>query len=518
MSEYGLWSLVPPILTVILAIATRNIIVALLLGIFSGSLILSGFNPFVDILDVIEGRIFVQTSSSSNIQVLLVIMCIGGFVKLLEVSGGANAFAKGMVGVISSKKRAQFSTWLAGIAIFFTDSGNALIVGPLFRPIYRELQICKEKFAYILDSTSSPICILIPFIGWGAYIMGLIDQAYLDNGLTESSFSVLINVIPFQFYAWLTLAAVPIIIWTNRDFGAMRLAQEKYLASELESEAQNEKTNEKKSAEKETTQISTDKTNANIETPPLSLFLAPLTILLGIIGGFLTWYAIEDSLTSSHIRSTLILAYVAAGTSSALLMLKHQQVALGDSLNTFVKGTESMVFVVIILIFAWCLGSVIKDLGTAATISALVGDSIPPAAFPAIVFILGGIVSLSTGSSWGTFAILLALAIPVANDIGAPLYLTVAAVLSGGLFGDHTSPISDTTVLASLAADCPHVDHVTTQFYYALITGGITFFTYLLAGYHPSPWILIPAVIVLFVTIQVIMRKWGASSDALVKA
>jgi len=493
MSEYGLWSLLPPILTVILAIMTRNIILALLLGIFSGSLILSGFNPFVAILDVIEERIFVQTSSSSNIQVLLVIMCIGGFIKLLDVSGGANAFAKGMIGIISSRKRAQFSTWLAGIAIFFTDSGNALIIGPLFRPIYRELKICKEKFAYILDSTSSPICILIPFIGWGAYIMGLLDQAYLDNGLTESSFTVLINVIPFQFYAWLTLAAVPIIIWTNRDFGPMRLAQKNYLASEIK---------------EETPKVT------EVEAPPLSLFIVPLTVLLGLIAGFLTWYAIEDSLTSSHIRSTLILAYVSAGTSSALLMLKYQKVSLNDSLNTFIKGTESMIFVVIILIFAWCLGSVIKDLGTAATISALVGDSIPPAALPAIVFILGAIVSLSTGSSWGTFAILLALAIPVANNIGAPLYLTVAAVLSGGLFGDHTSPISDTTVLASLAADCPHVNHVTTQLYYALITGGITFFTYLLAGYYPSPWILIPAVLVLFFTIQLIMGKWGAITDS----
>jgi Na+/H+ antiporter NhaC len=163
MNEYGLWSLVPPILTVVLAIWTRNIIVSLLMGIFFGSLILSNFNPFVAVLDVIEDRIFVQTSSSSNIQVLLVIMCIGGFIKILEESGGANAFAKGMTAIISSKKRAQFSTWLAGIAIFFTDSGNALIIGPLFRPIYKELKICKEKFAYILDCKSIHECKLILF-------------------------------------------------------------------------------------------------------------------------------------------------------------------------------------------------------------------------------------------------------------------------------------------------------------------------------------------------------------------
>ncbi|MFT6752574.1 MAG: Na+/H+ antiporter NhaC, partial [Candidatus Azotimanducaceae bacterium] len=285
MNEYGLWSLVPPILTVVLAIWTRNIIVSLLMGIFFGSLILSNFNPFVAILDVIEGRIFVQTSSSSNIQVLLVIMCIGGFIKTLEESGGARAFAKGMTTIISSKKRAQFSTWLAGIAIFFTDSGNALIIGPLFRPIYKELRICKEKFAYILDSTSSPICILIPFIGWGAYIMGLIEQTYMENGLTESSFTVLISAIPYQFYAWLTLAAVPIIIWTNRDFGPMKTAQQDYLVYDDLTEPE---------------EVENDVASTS-PPPKLSLFIAPLTILLGLVAGFLIWYASIDELTSSHI-------------------------------------------------------------------------------------------------------------------------------------------------------------------------------------------------------------------------
>ncbi|MFT5212280.1 MAG: Na+/H+ antiporter NhaC [Flavobacterium sp.] len=186
---------------------------------------------------------------------------------------------------------------------------------------------------------------------------------------------------------------------------------------------------------------------------------------------------------------------------------------MSDSLATFIKGTESMVFVVVILIFAWCLSSVIKDLGTAATISALIGDTIPPAALPAIVFILGAIISIATGSSWGTFAILLTLAIPVANNIDAPLYLTVAAVLSGGLFGDHTSPISDTTVLASIAADCPHVNHVTTQFYYAMITGCVSFAAYLVAGYYPTPWILLPALIILYILIQIVMKRFGAPMD-----
>jgi Na+/H+ antiporter NhaC len=491
MNDYGLLSLLPPVLTVVLAMWTRNIIVSLSMGVFSGSLILTGFNPFYATLDLIEQRVFVQIASPSNIQIIFTMMAIGGFIKLLEVSGGAKAFAKGTTSVISSSRRAQFSTWVSGMAIFFTDSGNALIIGPLFRSIFRELKICKEKLAYILDSTAAPICILIPFIGWGAYIMGLIEQAYVDTGLTETSLSVLLNVLPYQFYAILTLTAVPFFIFSGRDFGPMKKAQEQYNPVELSE---------------------TDADAAEVEAPPLSLFVVPLVILLGTIALLLSWFAINDDLTSTHVRSTLTIAYMAASMACAMLMYKHQETSLNDSLATFIEGTQSMVFVVMILILAWSLSSVIKDLGTALTISQLIGEGLNPSILPALVFILGAIISLATGSSWGTFAILMALAVPVAFNIGAPLYLTVAAVLSGGLFGDHTSPISDTTVLASIGADCAHIDHVSTQFYYAMVPGSIAFLAFLLAGFYPTPWITLPAIIVLFFAIQIIGRKFGSSS------
>lgn len=495
MSEYGLLSLLPPILTVILAMWTRNIIVSLSLGVFCGSLILTGYNPFYATLDLIENRVFVQISIPSNIQIIFTMMAIGGFIKLLEVSGGAKAFARGMTRVISSKQRAQFSTWLAGLSIFFTDSGNALIIGPLFRPIFRELKICREKLAYILDSTAAPICILIPFIGWGAYIMGLIEQAYIDTGLTESSLSVLLNLMPYQFYAILTLAAVPFFIIGGRDFGPMKKAQYEYQPA----------------VNPGTTEDMPQDITEDTTTPPLSLFVVPLTILLVLIAGLLSWHAANNELTSIHVRSTLTIAYIAASLACAYLMFRHEEISLTESLKTFVKGTETMVFVVIILILAWSLSSVIKDLGTAQTISVLIGQGLNPAILPALVFLLGAVISLATGSSWGTFAILMALAVPVAHNIGAPMYLTVAAVLSGGLFGDHTSPISDTTVLASIGADCPHINHVTTQFYYAMLTGSVAFLTFLLAGFFLTPFIIIPAVIVLFIVIQVITRKYGSA-------
>ena len=492
MSDYGLLSLLPPILTVILAIWTRNILFSLGLGVFTGSMILSGYNPFRATLDMIETRIFVQISVPSNIQIIFTMMAIGGFIRLLEISGGARAFARGMTRFIGNAARAQTSTWMAGLAIFFTDSGNALIIGPLFRSIYAELQICREKLAFILDSTASPVCILMPFIGWGAYIMGLIDQAYLDAGIIEPALTVLLNVLPYQFYAIFTLLAVPFFILSGRDFGPMAKAQAACQAQLPE------------------VAVADPKPDADLPPTPLALFVVPLSILLGSIGVLLGYFALQDDLTSIHVRSTMTIAYVAAAVASAVLMLRYQQVSLDSSMKSFIKGAETMVFVVIILILAWSLSSVIKDLGTAQTLAQLVGQEVNPALLPAIVFVLGAVISIATGSSWGTFAILMTLAVPVAVAVDAPLYLTIGAVLSGGLFGDHTSPISDTTVLSSIGADCPHIDHVTTQFYYALLTGSVALLTFVAAGLLGTVWVAIGGLALLFSAIWLLGRRPGS--------
>jgi Na+/H+ antiporter NhaC len=195
-------------------------------------------------------------------------------------------------------------------------------------------------------------------------------------------------------------------------------------------------------------------------------------------------------------------------------MYHYQKVGVDASLGNFIKGAETMVYVVVILILAWSLSSVIKELGTAQTLSTLIGQEMEPALLPAIVFVLGAIISIATGSSWGTFAILMTLAVPVAVNVGAPLYLTIGAVLSGGLFGDHTSPISDTTVLASIGADCAHIDHVSTQLYYALATGMTAFVTFIAAGILDSAWVGIVGLGVLFLVIFMLGRKSTSSLAA----
>ena len=510
MNDYGILSLVPALLTIAVAFYSKNVLLALVSGIISGSLILAGFNPLYAMQIAIENQVLKEVVNGTQIQVVLVIFIIGGFVKLLEVSGGAGAFARKASSIVTSRSKAQVIVWFSGLGIFFTDSGNSLIIGPLYRSVFDEFKICREKLAYILDTTSSPISILIPFISWGAYIMSLIEKSYAEIGLSEDSFTVLIKVIPYQFYAFLALATVPIIIFIRKDYGPMKVAQARYLEKMAADNAApikempRDKPIEDKPREDE----------AEITEDRVEIFLYPLGVMLLLIAGLITWHATHGGINSVHIRSTMIIGYLSASLTCAEMMRRYRSTSYTQSLGVFIKGAESMVYISIVLVLAWSLGSVNADVHTADYIASLIGDSLAPMYFPMIVFVLGAIISLSTGSSYGTFAILMTIAVPVGFDLGASMYLTIAAVLSGGLFGDHVSPISDTTVLASVGAECPHLDHVSTQAAYAGVTGLVAFIAYGLAGAYESRMVLPIAIVMLFLSMYFLMRMFGEPSES----
>ena len=496
MNDYGFLSIVPPILTIIVALYSKNVIVALVVGILSGSLIITGFSPFDALFDAVENQVLAEFTNGTQSQVLITMMVIGGFVKLLEVSGGAKAFAERMLKIVSTRAKAQLLAWTSGLAIFFTDSGNSLIIGPLYRSVFDEFRLCREKLAYILDTTSSPISILIPFIGWGAYIMSLIEKTYAEVGLTENEFTVLIKVIPYQFYAFLALLTVPIVIMTGKDYGPMRRIQAEYDKTTARFDSNN-------AGENPTEAGTANKT-------PVGMFLYPLGVMLTLVTVLISWHATHDGITGPHIRSTLIISYLTASLTCMELMRRHQGRGYTEMLGDFVKGAESLVYVSIVLVLAWSLSSVTSDIKTADYLASLISGSVAPAYFPMLVFALGALISLSTGSSYGTFAILMAIAVPVGFELGASMYLTIAAVLSGGLFGDHCSPISDTTVLASVGADCNHLSHVTTQGAYAGLTGLITIIAYWMAGIYETPYVLLIAIVLLFISMNMVMRIFGS--------
>ena len=503
MDSYGILSLAPPVLSIFLALFTRNVILSLVAGTFVGALIITEFNPFFAVVNLMEEHVFVQIANGPNNQILIVMLCIGGFVQLIERSGGASAFSTIIVKYISDPKRGQLAAWIAGLSIFFTDSGNALIVGPLFRPIFKKLKICKEKLAYIIDTTAAPVSILVPFIAWGVYIMGLIGNAYTELGLTDQPYEVLLNVWPYQFYAILSLLAIPMLLSTGKDIGPMAKAQAKYNQAI---------SNQSINSQAEQQDIIVDgeviKTNSTLAT-----FIMPLAVMLISLTIFISYFAFTEGVRGIHVNSGICLSYIFASLSCAYIMHKQNQTPYQKSLNHFIRGMEKLVSVCLILVLAWALSSICKELDTGNYLASLIGDSISPSLFPALVFIIGALMSFATGSSYGTFAILMISVVPVAHSLDASLTLTIAAVLSGGLFGDHTSPISDTTVVASMGADCKHIEHVSTQLYYSSFVGLMTLIAFIITGFYQSWYVILMMILLQFIIITVVMKQFGKDNS-----
>ncbi|MFQ3221023.1 MAG: Na+/H+ antiporter NhaC [Paraglaciecola sp.] len=498
MENYGILSIVPPVLSIFLAVFTRSVILSLVAGTFVGAFIINGYNPFFAVVNLMENHIFVQVSNSANNQILVVMLCIGGFVQLIERSGGASAFSTIIVKYISDPKRGQLAAWTAGLSIFFTDSGNALIVGPLFRPIFQKLNICKEKLAYIIDTTAAPVSILVPFIAWGVYIMSLIGNAYAEIGLTDQPYEVLLSVLPYQFYAILSLLAIPMLLSTGKDIGPMAKAQAKYNQSMS-----------KQPLAQENITLEGELINTN---STLATFIVPLAVMLTSLVIFISYFAYTEGVRSIHVNSGICLSYIFASLSCAYMMRRQSKTPYQKSLNHFIRGMEKLISVCFILVLAWSLSSICKELDTGMYLASLIGDSISPSLFPALVFLIGALMSFATGSSYGTFAILMISVVPVAHSLDASLTLTIAAVLSGGLFGDHTSPISDTTVVASMGADCNHIEHVSTQFYYASFVGVMTFIAFIISGFYQSSLVILMMILLQFILITCVMKRFGKAN------
>lgn len=495
--NYGILSLLPPIVAVIMAIKSKNVILSLFCGGFVGTLIFCSGNPFLAVKSIIGDYFFVQLTDSYNAGVIVLVIFIGGFIKMMEKSGGAEAFSQSVYRFVNTKFKAQICAWAGGIVIFFSDLGTPLLVGPVFRPLFDKLKISREKLAWILDSTSSPIAIMIPFIGWGVYIMGLIQAEFANLHIAESDYTTFVHAIPFQIYAILAVVMIPLVAATKKDFSQMKKAEQE--AAFREYSFENVETNRQETGEY-------SKSNAR-----------PLMVILPIIVVFATLFITLAPLgfpfkkvDGNEFRVALTMGYFFGAVVLMILIRVYKVQTFNDTFKIYVQGMKGMTDVAITLILAWSLGSMISALGTAKFIvAAMKSIQFSGALVPAAIFIFGAFVSFSTGSSWGTFAIMMPLAIPMAHAFAIPYAIAVGAVLSGGLFGDHCSPISDTTILSSTGAGCDLVDHVKTQLPYACVNGIIAFCAFILAGITKSPFVTVLAVVVLFVIITV----WGRIGD-----
>lgn len=445
-------SVLPPVAAIIVAVWSRNVYWALGLAILLSETLQVGFNPALGALGSID-RATGVFADPGNTRILLFCLIIGALIAYLERAGAFAAMVSWLMrsGVASGPKRASGVTAIAGVILFIETNISLLATGLLGKPLFDKVRLSRTRLAYIIDSTCAPVSVLILLNGWGAFVLGLLAT----NGV-EAPLGVLIGSIGLNFYAFLTLALVFFTVVTNKSFGPMRVFDA--AASERAGE------------------------DDDPEPQPggLLTFILPMLVLVGGSISFMWWTGNGNILAGSG--SKAILWSVILATAVAFLLATRNPSLRGTLLDTGFEGMGKLLPAVIIIFMALALGDSLKALGTGIFLSNLASSLPAPWLIPAALFLTACITSFTTGTSWGTFGILIPVAIPLAVGAGIPLPLVIAAVMGGGVFGDHCSPISDTTIIASLASGCDHLDHVRTQLPYALLAGGAATMLYVAAG------------------------------------
>ena len=530
--EFGIFTLIPPIVAILLAFITKNVVISLFIGVLSGGFILNltGFNVFGALtqafLDFIN-RALNSLSDPWNAGIVMQVLVIGGVINLVAKMGGAKAIAEALAKKAKTAKSAQLITWFLGICVFFDDYANSLIVGPIMRPVADKMKISRERLAFIIDATAAPIAGLAIISTWIGLEVSLISEGFESIGVEASGFGVFLQTIPYRFYNILILAFIVITIITLREFGPMRKA-------EISARKLKDLTNE----EIAVTSSHMDELEPK-EGVKLSIWNAIVPIGALIISAIVAFYysgyssimagddiAIKAIVTNSPLSFKAILEVFAASDASiallqsalfstivAIVMAVWKKIfTISEAIEVWIDGMKGLIITAVILILAWSLGSVIKELGAAEYLVEALNGAIPAFLLPSLIFILGAIISFSTGSAYGTMSILMPLAIPLAYKINPEMSFVIvstSAVLTGAIFGDHCSPISDTTILSSMGAGCSHIDHVKTQMWYALFVAAITIlFGYIPAGFGLPIYIVLPmSCVALFIGVMIFGKK-----------
>ena len=453
MSDPSWYSVLPPILAIILAISTKQVILSLFAGIWMGFTILSGFNPLTGVTASLDGIINVF-SDAGDTRVILFTVIIGSLIATIEHSGGV----RGFVHFLETRRwvhngfRAQILAWATGLVIFIESNITLLVAGSVSRPLFDRYKISREKLAYLIDATSAPVCVMIPLNAWGAVIIGLIASTGIENPL-----ATFIASIPYNFYAIAAIILSAIVIWKNINIGPMKKAEERTQNGDI-----------LWPGALPMVDISAEEVvDAPGEVPSALLMVLPITamILMMPLGLYITGNGsiIEGSGSISVLWAVCFALFV-----SWIMILGKGISTVNELMRIFMKGAGGILPIAAILLFALALGDVAIALGTGTYVATVVGDTIPAPLLAPLVFLTSSFIAFSVGSSWGTFAIMIPIAIPIATTLGLSVELMLGAAISGAIFGDHASPISDTTVVASMASATDHIDHVRTQLPYAV--------------------------------------------------
>lgn len=503
----GWLSILPPVIAIGIALLTRQVVPALFLGIWVGAALSYGvsfgglWSGLLDVLGVyVLEALSPPDGDTGHASIIVFTLMIGGMVGIISRNGGTKGVVNRIIGYASTPRRGQVTTGALGVAIFFDDYANSLVVGNTMRPIADRLRISREKLAYIVDSTAAPVATIALITTWIGFQVGLIGDAVGGiEGFGEAAYSVFLNSIPYSFYPILAVIFVFAVAISGRDFGPMRAAEERARTegkvfrdgASIDPEAASDETRHK-------------------EGVPERAYNAVIPIAVLIGGAMAGLYAtgsgdnLRDIIGSADSFSALVWASLLSVIVAAALSVGQRILTLGETMDAWYSGLRSMLFVLIILVLAWSLSGVTDVLRTGDFLVSALGASLAPGLLPAIIFIVAAATAFSTGTSWGTMGILIPLTVPLAwaimgaNGLANPdgyylMYAAVASVLAGAVWGDHCSPISDTTIISSMASGCDHIDHVRTQIPYALFVGGVAILLALLpVGFGVPWWIVLP--------------------------
>ncbi|MCZ6835547.1 MAG: Na+/H+ antiporter NhaC family protein [Planctomycetota bacterium] len=518
----GWVSILPPILAIAFALIFRNVIPALFLGIWFGAFAINGFTfvgAFHGLLDAFQFFMLNALADADHAAIIMFSLMIGGMVGIITQNGGM----KGVVNILerwtTTPRTGQASTGVLGLLIFFDDYANSLVVGGTMRHVTDRLKVSREKLAYIVDSTAAPVSCLAFVTTWIGFEVGLIgDTIAKIDGFDESGYSVFLSSIPYSFYPWLAILFVFVIAVSGRDFGPMLKAERRARSTgqlwDPNAKIEHE-TEESRNLQKD------DKPQRAINAAlPILVLIAAVIVGLFVTGsdGSGT-QSIRDIIGDADSYKALMWASLLAALTAGLLTMGQGILSLADTVDAWYRGGRAMGFAMVILVMAWGLSSVCTEVNTASYLVSTLGDALPAGLVPAVVFILAAAVAFATGTSWGTMGILIPLVLPLTWAVMQPddgsavtnfslMYSAVACVLAGAVWGDHCSPISDTTILSSMASGCDHIDHVRTQMPYAMTVGAVGLFIGTIpTGFGVPWWIAMPLAIGALILVHRIISK-----------
>ena len=502
------WSLLPPVIAIVLALITKEVYSSLFIGILVGGFLYSGFNFMGAVEHVFVDGMIGALSDSWNVGILVFLVILGTMVMLMNRAGGSAAFGRWSVAHVKTKVGAQLATIVLGVLIFIDDYFNCLTVGSVMQPLTDKHGISREKLAYLIDATAAPVCIIAPISSWAAAVTGFVDGV---NGL-----DLFVRAIPYNFYAILTIVMMLVLTLGKFDYGPMRLAE---MSQHLEDNAK-------------TRAAASALTGAEDQpTPPVSpkgkvihlvlpIILLIICCVIGMIytGGFFDGENFVDAFANSDASVGLVYGSAAALILTIIFYLCTGVLKFVECMNALPEGFKSMVPAILVLTFAWTLKGMTDSLGAADFVAGLVEKSAGSlmSFLPAIIFLVSVFLAFATGTSWGTFGILIPI---VVNVFGADMsnelmIIAISACMAGAVCGDHCSPISDTTIMASAGAQCDHIKHVSTQLPYALTVAALSFVTYIFAGFIRSAAISLLIGIVLTVAALFVLRSMYNKKDA----